>query len=106
MDLTDFFDKIHSVEGQSCKIVHNAEKNGETIRTLLEIYFKTKASDVEGLEEFVNKLLQSILARLEAVENGASSTLTDNPNEMDFVELGNISVIRGIWDDENQRVYC
>ncbi len=98
----------YTIENQVLQLVLNQEENGEIISTLLKLYFLVKAENVEGLTEFVEAYLKEsdVLARLEALENGETGLLTDNPHEMDFHTLGNVTVYRGNYDAENQRITC
>lgn len=93
------FDQVIELEDQLLKIHVNEGEGG--LSTLLTIYPLVKLSGVLGLEE----LLEELISRIEDLENGGGS-LDSNPEEMDFSDCGNISVIRGTWDEARQLVYC
>ncbi|MFI3253530.1 MAG: hypothetical protein R3Y63_04210 [Eubacteriales bacterium] len=96
------------IENQQVQLVINEMIEEEAVSTLLKLYFLVKASDILDLDEFIEAYLKEsgILAKLEALENGESGTLSDNPNEMDFKTLSNIDMIRGNYDENNQQFYC
>lgn len=98
----------YTIEHQQLQLVINQVIDGQDVSTLLKLFFLVKASDVEGLSEFILDFLKesNFLARLEALENGESGILVDNPHEMDFKALGNVAMFRGNYDAEKQRFYC
>ncbi len=100
--------KEYIIENQLLQLVINEIIEGEEVSTLLKLYFLVKAEDVLGLEDFLEDYLKEsgILARLEALENGESGVLMDNPNEMDFDDLSNIDMIRGNFDEAKKIFYC
>lgn len=96
----------YSVSGQILQLVVN---DGEMdLSTLLKLYVIVKAVDVEGLEEYILDYLEEsgFMDRITALENGETGSLEQNFNEMNFGSLDGISVVRGIWDETNQRVSC
>lgn len=96
------------IENQQLQLVINQLIDDQEVSTLLKLFFLVQASDVLGLETFILDYLKesNILARLEALENGESGLLVENPHEMDFLSFGNLNVIRGNYDEENMRFYC
>lgn len=98
------FDQEIILKNLLLKFVVNDDKGS----TLLTLYPQVLASGVQGLEDFLEDYLKEsgILSRLEALENGETGALTENENEMDFVELQGISVVKGMWDHEKQCIYC
>ncbi len=96
------------IENQEMMLVINQVLEGQEVSTLLRLYFLVKAGDVLGLTEFIEDILKKsgIYERLEAVENGETGVLTDNPHEMNFTDLSNIDVIRGNYDETNKGMYC
>lgn len=103
-DILNTFTQIQNFKNKPFYLVVNQEKE----KVLIEISFFTLAEDVTGLEDFLDEYMKEsgILQRLEALENGETGVLDENPNSMDFTDLGNVSVVRGVWDETNRRFYC
>lgn len=98
-------DQTILLENQLLKVLVNPEEGSKS--TLLEIYPLVKVSGVLGLEDFLEEYVEKYISpRLEALENGETGTLDDNYNTMNMSTLDKLDVIRGIWDETNQRVYC
>lgn len=102
-----------TVENQVLQMVVNSQKeDGSTESVLLSLYPVVKITGIEGLDDYLQEKFQDflkdtgILEELEALRNGEGSTLTENPNEMNFKTLDGISVVKGVWDEENKRIYC
>lgn len=102
-----------TVENQVFQMVVNSEKgDGSMESVLLSLYPVVKITGIEGIDDYLQEKFQEflnetgVLEELEALRNGESSTLTDNPNEMNFKTLEGISVVKGVWDEENKRIYC